>query len=171
MTGRASVRPFLAVEWEIYRDLRLRSLEDSPDAFCATLAEAQARPQGFWAERLQTAIDTGLDQPLCAWLDGEPVGLAWAMREPDLGQAHLFQMWVAPRHRGRGIGKMLLDAVIAWARASQIRTLTLSVTRGNSAAQRMYDDAGFVPFGEPEPLRPRSPLLVQPMRLELRRLP
>lgn len=66
---------------------------------------------------------------------------------------------------------MLLDAVVAWARASQARLLTLSVTLGNSAATRMYLEAGFVPFGEPEPLRPRSPLLVQPMRLRLPRQP
>jgi GNAT superfamily N-acetyltransferase len=168
LKGSASVRPFLAVEWEIYRDLRLRALEDSPDAFGATLADSQARPQSFWSERVQSGLDSGLDRPLCAWLDGEPVGLAWVLIEPaDLGQAHLFQMWVAPQHRGRGIGRLLLDEAIAWARASHARLLTLSVTRTSSVATRMYLEAGFLPFGEPEPLRPRSPLLVQPMRLRL----
>ena len=57
--GPASVRPFLAVEWEIYRELRLRALEDSPDAFGATLADAQARPQSFWSERVQSGLDSG----------------------------------------------------------------------------------------------------------------
>jgi ribosomal protein S18 acetylase RimI-like enzyme len=172
MNGRASVRPFLAVEWESYRDLRLRALEDAPDAFGATLEDAQVRPQSFWAERLQSGIDSGLDQPLCAFFDGEPIGLAWGLIEPtDLEQAHLFQMWVAPQHRGRGIGRMLLDEIVAWARQRRARLLTLSVTLGSSAAMRMYLDAGFEPFGEPEPLRPRSPLLVQPMRLRLAQQP
>jgi ribosomal protein S18 acetylase RimI-like enzyme len=170
--SRAIVRPFLAVEWEIYRDLRLRALADSPDAFGATLVDAEARPQSFWSERLQSGLDSGLDRPLCALFDGEPVGLAWALIEPtDLEQAHLFQMWVAPQHRGRGLGRMLLEEVVAWARASDARSLTLSVTRTSSAATRMYLEAGFLPFGEPEPLRPRSTLLVQPMRLRLGRQP
>ena len=172
VTGRASVRPFLAVEWEIYRDLRLRSLEDSPDAFGVTLADAQARPQSFWSERLQSGIDSGLDQPLCAFFDGEPIGLAWGLIEPtDLEQAHLFQMWVAPQHRARGIGRMLLDEIVAWARERGARLLTLSVTVGSSVAERMYRDAGFEAFGEPEPLRLRSPLLVQPMRIRLAKQP
>lgn len=172
MTGRARVRPFVATEWEIYRELRFRALEDSPDAYGGTIAEARARPQSFWSERLQSGLESQLDQPLCALFDGEPMGLAWGMREPtDLEQAHLFQMWVAPRHRGRGIGRMLLDEIVAWARASGARSLNLSVTCGNSAASRMYYEAGFVSFGKPEPLRPRSPLLVQPMRLVLRRQP
>jgi hypothetical protein len=34
-----SIRPIESHEWRMYRDLRLRSLTDSPDAFGTTLAQ------------------------------------------------------------------------------------------------------------------------------------
>lgn len=79
--------------------------------------------------------------------------------------AHLYQMWVAPAHRGRGIGRELLDAVIEWARAAGARAVELGVTCGNTPASRLYARAGFVPASDPGPLRPGSTLLAQPMRL------
>jgi ribosomal protein S18 acetylase RimI-like enzyme len=63
---------------------------------------------------------------------------------------------------------MLLDAVIAWARARNASSLNLGVTCGDSPARRLYERAGFKPTGEPQPLRPGSKLSAQSMRLALR---
>jgi GNAT superfamily N-acetyltransferase len=82
--------------------------------------------------------------------------------------AALSQMWVAPTHRGRGVGQKLLEAVIAWATAQNVAALDLGVTCGDSPARRLYERAGFKPLGEPQPLRPGSTLLAQPMRLALK---
>lgn len=38
---------------------------------------------------------------------------------------------------------------------------------GNTAATRLYLRMGFRPVGDPEPLRPESPLMKQAMRLDL----
>jgi hypothetical protein len=62
---------------------------------------------------------------------------------------------------------MLLDAVIAWARAKNARYLDLGVTCGDSPAMRLSTRAGFEPVGQPVPFRPGSELLGQPMRLNL----
>jgi GNAT superfamily N-acetyltransferase len=62
---------------------------------------------------------------------------------------------------------MLLEAVIAWARAKNARYLDLGVTLGNSPAMRLYTRIGFEPVGAPQPFRPGSELLGQPMRLKL----
>jgi len=80
----------------------------------------------------------------------------------------LYQMWGAPEHRAMGAGQMLLQAVIAWARATNSSYLALVVTCGNGPAMRLYARVGFQPVGEPEPLRSGSELLAQPMRLALR---
>jgi GNAT superfamily N-acetyltransferase len=74
---------------------------------------------------------------------------------------------VAPEHRGRGAGQLLLEAVLTWARAAGARDLALDVTRGDTPAVRLYARAGFRPAGDPKPLRAGSPLTVQPMRLAL----
>jgi GNAT superfamily N-acetyltransferase len=76
-------------------------------------------------------------------------------------------MWVEPAHRGRGIGRALLEEAIAWALTRGARRVALGVTCGNTAASRLYAAAGFVPIGELGPLRPGSALLVQTMTLTL----
>ena len=169
MTDTMVVRTFCAAEWPVYRDLRLRALDDSPDAFGSTLAEEAGRPDAHWARRVASSSDAQTNLLVVAEIRGEPVGLAWGRIDtsnPDV--AVLYQMWVAPSHRGVGAGKMLLEAVIAWARARDASFLELGVTCGKSPARRLYERADFKPIGEPQPLRPMSQLLAQWMRLPLR---
>lgn len=101
--------------------------------------------------------------------DGERlVGLAWGRIDPaEPDTAYLFQMWVAPEHRGEGHGAALLRSIVAWAGDSGARRLVLHVTAGNEAAERLYVRAGFVVVGEPGPLRSGSELLSHTMELEL----
>jgi GNAT superfamily N-acetyltransferase len=170
MTSNPVVRPFAPDEWRIYKDLRLRALADSPDAFGSTLAAEQDRSNAVWSSRLASGAGSGLDLPLIAKVDGEPVGLAWGRGDRDDPEvAHLYQMWIAPSHRRLGAGRLLLEAVIAWAKAKNVRYLDLGVTYRESPAMRMYRRAGFEPVGQPEPLRSGSDLLGQSMRLELRK--
>jgi GNAT superfamily N-acetyltransferase len=169
MTDAPTIRAFSVDEWRAYRDLRLRALADSPDAFGSTLAEETGRLDTEWARRLASSADSRVNLPLVAEVRGEPIGLAWGRIDtsaPDV--ATLYQMWVAPSHRGVGAGQMLLEAVIAWARARNASSLDLGVTCGDSPARRLYERAGFKPMGEPQPLRPGSTLLAQSMRLALR---
>lgn len=169
MTDTLVVRTFCADEWPVYRDLRLRALDDSPDAFGSTLAAEAGRPDAHWAQRLASGSDSQTNLPVVAEIRGEPAGLAWGRIDafsPDV--AVLYQMWIAPGHRGVGAGKMLLEAVIAWARERNASFLELGVTCGNSPARRLYERAGFKPIGEPQPLRPTSQLLAQSMRLPLK---
>jgi GNAT superfamily N-acetyltransferase len=163
-----TVRPLAAHEWPVYRDLRLRALADSPDAFGTTLDDALVRREAYWIERLASAVASEWDLPLVAREGDEPVGLAWGTIDPSAPEtAYVLQMWVAPRARGLGCGAMLLDAIIGWAREARARSVMLSVTRGNTPATHLYLRASFQPAGDPEPLRAGSALLVQPMRLDL----
>ena len=162
------LRRFDPDEWPLYRHLRLRALSDSPDAFGSTFAREAARSDDEWRERLATGAASHGDLPLVAIVDDEPAGLAWGRldeRQPEI--AHLFQVWVAPEFRGRGVGRLLVDAVIAWARTTGARILRLGVTCGDTAAVRLYRRAGFVDDGPPQPLRPGSEAKSQPMVLDL----
>ena len=164
MTIGPSIRPIRPDEWSQYRDLRLRALADSPDAFGSTLAKERGRPDTEWLSRLESAADIRWNLPLFAESGNEPVGLAWDRIErssPDV--ANLYQMWVAPHYRGRGIGQMLLEAVIAWARQAGVEQLALGVTLGETPAMSLYSRAGFVPSGRPQSLCEGSDLLRQAM--------
>lgn len=169
MRGVPSVRAFVADEWRTYRELRLRALSESPDAFGSTLAREQPWPDEEWSARLARGTESDTDLPLVADLEGTAVGLAWVrIEEAAPATANLYQMWVAPEARGLGAGRMLLDAAIEWARSAGARAVALGVTCGDTPATRMYARAGFAPVGAPEPLRPGSPLLEQRMVLDLR---
>ena len=170
MDRTPEIRLFAPQEWPLYKSLRLRALAESPDAFGSTLAAEQNRSDADWSNRLASGIGSGLDLPLVAEVDGNPVGLAWGrIDRSDPGLAYLYQMWVAPDHRRLGAGQMLLEAVIAWAKSMDVRYLDLGVTYRDSPAMRLYQGAGFTPVGQPEPLRPGSDLFGQSMRLNLRK--
>ena len=163
-----SVRRLQAHEWRAYRDLRLRALADSPDAFGSTLESARERPDAEWAERLAEGAASRWELPLVAEEGDALAGMAWGIIDPLAPDtAHVIQMWAAPEFRGLGCGAMLLDAAVRWAREADARRVLLNVTVGGKSARRLYERAGFVPHGEPVPLRRGSSILAQPMRLEL----
>jgi GNAT superfamily N-acetyltransferase len=153
---------------ELYREIQLRTLKDSPDAFGSTFEQEVMIQDDGWQKRLSENTNQDLDLPLFAEVGGEPVGLAWGRVDRSNPQiANLYQMWVAPEYRANGIGRMLVDAVISWAREKNAEYLELGVTYSNSPARRLYERAGFVPWGHPEPLRPGSELLYQTMRFKI----
>jgi len=165
---RPQIRPLKPAEWRPYRELRLRALADSPDAFGSTLAAEQARPDEAWRERLEAAATSGQDLALVAEHQGALLGLVWAKRDAaDTGVVNLFQMWVAPEVRGLGTGRGLLRGAVEWARGLGANVVQLGVTCGPTSAVRLYTREGFKPYGPAESLRPGSPLLAQCMRLVL----
>ena len=162
------VRPLAPHEWQAYRAIRLQALADSPDAFGATLAEAQAWPLEEWQARLARAAVSGIDCPLGAELDGQLVGLCWAKadaQDPDL--VNLYQMWVAPAARGHGVAGALLQEAVAWAQARGARRMELGVNCANTGAIRLYERAGFIAVEAPYPMRPGEARMEQRMRLGL----
>lgn len=163
-----TVRTFTPEEWRLYRDLRLHALRESPDAFGSTYAHEAHRSESEWASRLARGVESSWDLPMVAEMNGEPCGLAWARVDENAPEiAHLYQMWVAPTWRRQGVGRALLDAVVAWAQRAGAHTLELNVTSGNGEAIRLYERVGFSPFGELKPLRPGSWIQSQTMQRSL----
>ena len=151
-----------------YRAIRLRALADAPEAFCSSLAEEEARPLESWSMRLQNAAQSGTDCPLGAELDGALAGMVWAKVDAaDPATVNLFQMWVAPESRGRGVARALLDAAVDWARARGARTVGLGVNCANQAAVSLYQRAGFRVLGEAYPRAGAAGRMEYAMRLKL----
>jgi GNAT superfamily N-acetyltransferase len=180
VSGAIRIRRFGPHEWAAYRTLRLRSLADAPNAFGSSLAAEEAWRPELWMARLAAAEVSGRDCPLVAesadsaesaepaGAEGAMLGLLWAKCDAeDAGIVNLFQMWVAPEARGRGVAAALLDEAVAWARSTGARLVQLGVVCDNSAAVQLYTRAGFHNVGKPEPIRPGSALLEQTMHLSL----
>lgn len=85
---------------------------------------------------------------LCRDADGSPVGLAWLIRSSILtGAAYLRLLLVAEHRQGAGIGRGLLAAAEASARA-WANHLFLLVTADNSGARRFYERCGYRHVGD-----------------------
>ena len=61
--------------------------------------------------------------------------------------AHIYSMWVVPERRGEGLGRILLDAVVAWARERGATRAVLDVNPNQTVALALYESAGFVRTG------------------------
>ncbi len=57
--------------------------------------------------------------------------------------------WIAvhPEHRRLGLGRRLLDVMVADARTRRARRVLLEVRRGNASARALYQAAGFGEIG------------------------
>ena len=150
-------------DWERYRAVRLRGLEDAPDAFWMTYAVEVEYEEERWRDRLSSgatfvALQGGLDV-------GVVTGARYEGRE---GCAGLFGMWVAPEARGTGASIRLVGEVITWARAEGYERLILDVADENRAAIKLYEGMGFRPTGRTAHMpAPREHILEHERALEL----
>jgi GNAT superfamily N-acetyltransferase len=142
------------------REIRLRALEDSPDAFGSTLSDQVHDPLQTWAESLDRLAT------FVAVLDGKDVGLVRA--GPDAAEksrAWLLSMWVAPEGRGQGIGDALVDTVVHWARKEGYLQVALDVGDTNLNAIALYERKGFRPTGHRGAFRPPRHHIAQHRRV------
>ncbi len=132
----------------------LEAYERHPDAFTSSVAERAAQPLAWWEARLNEhpqASDVVFGELAGGSLNGV-AGVAFNSREKVRHKATIFGMYVAVASRGTGLATALLQAALTEARARpETSVVQLSVTKGNSAAERLYVRAGFEPYGD-EPM-------------------
>ncbi|HSI54358.1 MAG: ribosomal protein S18-alanine N-acetyltransferase [Ramlibacter sp.] len=74
------------------------------------------------------------------------LGYFVAMKGVD--EVHLLNITVAPAHQGQGWGRVMLDALVLWARGQGAQWLWLEVRASNTRAQRIYEHHGYRRVGE-----------------------
>ena len=129
---------------ELLRSTRLASLADAPDAFSATLVEAQSRPPDWWATQASGSLG---DNPCATFValtpDGVGVGMAAGVAQTDA--IEIIQVWVAPPHRGTGLVDRLFAAIFDWSPHPRV---DIAVASTNIRALRAYERLGFGRVGE-----------------------
>lgn len=146
------MRPLVQADAPAYRALRLRGLAEHPDAFRSDAEEEAAKPLAWIERRIGPRSDAPHDVVLGAFTaDGKLVGVVGMdvdSRRKMRHRAHVFGMYVPAEMKGAGVGRALLDALIARARAVDgLEELTLTVTARNAPAQSLFERAGFVAWG------------------------
>jgi putative acetyltransferase len=122
------------------------------------LASAVAREEGRWIlategwrsigdeRRYLKAVHRHPDAAVFVAADEDDVvGRLSITRDPHPASRHVADvgLMVAETHRGQGIGRLLLEAAVGWARRSGIRKLELHVFPWNEPALRLYESFGF----------------------------
>lgn len=118
-----------------------------PDVFRPL--DSDARPDDAVTER----IEGERSDILVAELDGELVGLAALLVSsyPDVpvfhptSFAYIDEFVVDPARQRSGIGRLLMEAVVAWARDRGLSAVQTNVWLANEAARAFYERAGFAP--------------------------
>lgn len=143
-----------------FKAVRLRALQDTPHAFSATYAQESRLTDEEWLQRTQRWNgERGIG--FLAMEDGGGSGIAGSfLDEKDATRAQLISMWTAATHRRRGVGRMLVDAVLDWAKLRKAGALHLLVTSNNEPAVRFYERLGFARTGRTEPY-PNDPAVTE----------
>jgi ribosomal protein S18 acetylase RimI-like enzyme len=155
-----AIRSITPQDAMLFKAVRLRALQDTPSAFGSTFARESQLSDAEWLNR--AANWSGELRIMLLAMDGnEACGIAGSYVDPnDATRAQLISMWTAPTHRQRGIGRLLINEVLAWARQRNVRTLQLMVTSSNETAIRFYEGLGFARTGRTEPY-PNDPALIE----------
>lgn len=127
-------------DWKRWRAIRLRALaEDAPAFACSAHAWIEGGDtEQRWRERiaapgrLYLASEDDRDVAMIGLAPGD---------EPEL-----ISMWVAPEARRSGVGRALVETVVAEAGDQPLR---LRVMADNAAAIAFYEGCGFALTGAP----------------------
>jgi ribosomal protein S18 acetylase RimI-like enzyme len=152
-----------------YARLRLRMLEDSPWAFASSPEDDMARDLGLLAAKLgeaqnsivavegDSARNASGGNASTAAGAAELVAAAGVVRMKPRKSSHRASIWgvfVLPEHRGRGLGRKVVETAIGLARSwPGVVYVDISVSMNSPAARELYERLGFEAWGrEPEAL-------------------
>jgi RimJ/RimL family protein N-acetyltransferase len=144
---QVTVKPLTIQDAEAFKALRLKAISDSPAAIWPTYEEeARTTPEAI-GERIR---QSGTQIVFGAFDSSRLIGIAGLRRQPLLQVAHKAVLWgvlVDPEWRGSGVARMLLESIVAHARATAVLQIHLAVHTENPRAQRLYRSLGFEPYG------------------------
>jgi RimJ/RimL family protein N-acetyltransferase len=141
-----------ATDAEAFSALRRKVTQFNPVPMGLTLEEELARPiQGFRDQLSYPDPNAAFG----AFVESELVAsaaVAWPSKLPSSRhKTNLWGVFVAPSHRGRGIGRKVVSKAVRHAFENGVRRVNLQVFVPNPEAVQLYFALGFVEYGrEPE---------------------
>jgi ribosomal protein S18 acetylase RimI-like enzyme len=146
MFGRINMKTLRRIrigEGELFKQMRLTSLRESPSAFGSTYESALRRSPESWSEQSDSTAQGSDRATFIAFSSDSPIGIAALYRNGETDTGELLQVWVSPEYRGQGIAIDLMDAVFQWAGENNFQTIVATVAKDNTRALRFYQKYGF----------------------------
>ena len=148
------IRPYEAeddpgVHWLYSRTPPAGRVYVRPQPVPDDLANIPGSYDAFWVA-IEPTVDgdavVGITALLRAGIEGPGTPLA-PFIDLSLATARLEHVMVVPERQRRGIGRMLVNEAIAWARDDGYETLVLETTSEQEAAVHFYRSLGFQELG------------------------
>lgn len=140
-----AIRTLTTADAIAVRDLRLEGLRDFPENFGSSWEEEAAQPLSFFEARL-----AGPSRTLGASIDGALAGMCVVSPNYRVKLAHNMEVagfLVRKVFHRRGVGRALMQSAMELMRSGEFPSrgiyATLTVSGGNEAARRLYENFGF----------------------------
>jgi len=92
----------------------------------------------------RSSCQSDTDHILVARENGEAVGYVTCHADRESRNGTIGLIGVDSHHRGRGIGRNLLNASLTWAAGLGLQRMSVVTQARNSAARKLYERCGFV---------------------------
>lgn len=139
-----SVRRIRRGEGQLFRQLRLASLQQAPYAFSSTYETALQCSSASWGEQADSTAQGSERSTFLAFCEHTPVGIAALYQHPQGSRSgEILQVWVDPAYRNRGVATRLVEAIFEWAAANGLQVILARVTKENTKAVSLYEKIGF----------------------------
>ena len=139
-----TIRRILPGEADLFKQMRLRSLQEAPYAFPVTYEAALQRSLESWREQAERTARGSDRATFIAFAEDTPVGMAALYRrEEEVEAGELLQVWVSPEYRGTRLAWDLMDVIFQWAGENHFGSVIAGVTKANARAVRFYTRYGF----------------------------
>lgn len=137
-------------EADLFREIRLKALQDAPYAFSSTYDSAIQRSAESWREQADNSAQGSDRATFFAFSEEAPIGMAALYRLKDQADAgEVLQVWVTPEFRGKQVAWDLMDVIFNWAGKNNFRRIIAGVTKVNPRAVKFYSRYGFSEMDEP----------------------
>ncbi|WP_233857462.1 GNAT family N-acetyltransferase [Paraburkholderia sp. HD33-4] len=115
-TSDLAVRCLRPDEWRLLKALRLSALACDPQSYWETVDEARARDDAYWKTFAGKLTAPEGSRMFLVEQAQRVVAFVFAVRK-DGDEYRIGGLWVDPVHRRKGLGSLLVQQVITWARA------------------------------------------------------
>jgi GNAT superfamily N-acetyltransferase len=163
-----TIRPITLADMDLVRDVLRQMLTDSPHAFGETLAELNARSPEEWQAWVAHFSNPTQAQAFVAEDALGSCGFLCADANdprPPKGAVLVSRVWAAPRQRGTGLGKALMEAATHWATAQSAEQIMLGVLETNVSVLKFYEHLGYSDTGIRAPVDDTTQVIVLGRRL------
>jgi ribosomal-protein-alanine N-acetyltransferase len=131
----------------------------TPASFEAVLRVEQAAYDHPWSEgNFRDSLQAGYQALLLtAGLPPATELLGYFVAMKGVDEVHLLNITVAPGHQRMGWARVMLDALVIWARGQGAQWLWLEVRISNTRARAVYERYGFRHVGTRRDYYPQGP--------------